>query len=133
MRSLFFLAALLAGHAAANGLDDMKSALAPLQGMVPLRGAYEVHETRTRPGKAPVTLMAAALVREDAGACLVLDDSQFVIATHSPILMAYPDACIYEFSNRGIRPIAYQDTAHFKITRDFLVDHERMIARLFQR
>ncbi len=68
MRYLVFAAALLGGHAGANGLDDMKAALAPLQGMVPLRGAYEVHETRIKPGKAPETLMAAAMVSEDASA-----------------------------------------------------------------
>ena len=64
---------------------------------------------------------------------LLLDDSQFIIATHSPILMAYPDACIYEFSNRGINPILYQDTEHFKVTRDFLAAPERMMGRLFER
>jgi predicted ATPase len=64
---------------------------------------------------------------------LLLDDSQFIIATHSPILMAYPDARIYEFSNRGINPIAYEDTEHFRVTRDFLGNPQRMMGRLFER
>ncbi len=62
---------------------------------------------------------------------LVRDDSQFIIATHSPILMAYPDARIYHFSNRGINPIAYEDTENVRVTRDFLADPEAMIRRLF--
>lgn len=64
---------------------------------------------------------------------LVLDKSQFIIATHSPILMAYPDACIYEFSKGGIKEVAYRDTEHFQITHDFLIDPERMLRVLMER
>ncbi|MFC4158926.1 AAA family ATPase [Chitinimonas lacunae] len=55
---------------------------------------------------------------------LVNQDSQFVIATHSPILLAYPDALIYRFDASGISAVAYEDTEHYKITRDFL-NHPR--------
>ena len=58
---------------------------------------------------------------------LVLQDSQFVIATHSPILMAYPDALILHCGPTGIRPIRYEDTEHFRITRDFLNHRERVM------
>ena len=64
---------------------------------------------------------------------LVLDDSQFIIATHSPILMAYPDACIYRCDKDGLTQVAYQDTEHFKITRDFLANPERMLKILMER
>lgn len=50
-----------------------------------------------------------------------------VIATHSPILLAYPHARIYEFGERGIHEIAYTDTEHYRITKDFLNRHERML------
>ncbi len=53
--------------------------------------------------------------------------SQFVISTHSPILMASPDARIYQ---EGIAPIAYEDTEHFTVTRTFLQDHRRMLRYL---
>jgi predicted ATPase len=46
--------------------------------------------------------------------------SQFLIATHSPILMSYPDATIYNLDDEGIEQIAYEDTEHYKVTRDFL-------------
>lgn len=64
---------------------------------------------------------------------LVLDDSQFVIATHSPILMAYPDASIYHCGEDGISPIAYEDTEHFQVTRDFLANPQRMLRVLLER
>lgn len=58
---------------------------------------------------------------------LVLDDSQFIIATHSPILMAYPDAWIYHCSEDGINRIDYKETEHYQVTRDFLSNPERML------
>jgi predicted ATPase len=62
---------------------------------------------------------------------LVNDDSQFIIATHSPILMAYPDAWIYSCSSTGLSRIEYKDTEHYQITRDFLSNPERMLKILF--
>ena len=64
---------------------------------------------------------------------LVLDESQFIVATHSPILMAYPDACIYQCSNEGVSRVAYEDTEHFQVTRDFLADPQRMLRVLLER
>lgn len=63
---------------------------------------------------------------------LVRDQSQFIIATHSPILMAYPDACIYQCSQDGIAQVAYEDTEHFRVTRDFLANPERMLRILLE-
>ena len=64
---------------------------------------------------------------------LVLDDSQFIIATHSPILMAYPDALIYQCNKDGLSKIAYEDTEHFNVTRDFLSNPQRMLKILMER
>ena len=55
---------------------------------------------------------------------------QFIIATHSPIIMAYPDATIYSFTNTGIEPIAYQETEHYKVTKMFLSRTEKMLEEL---
>ena len=58
--------------------------------------------------------------------------SQFIIATHSPILMAYPNAIIYQLSAEGgISPIAYEDTEHVRVTRDFLNNREAYLRELF--
>jgi predicted ATPase len=46
--------------------------------------------------------------------------AQFIVATHSPILMAYPNAIIYLFSEHGIRQVAYEETEHYQVTRNFL-------------
>jgi predicted ATPase len=63
---------------------------------------------------------------------LVLQDSQFVIATHSPILMAYPDALILHCGPTGLQPVRYEDTEHFRITRDFLLHRDRVLDILMQ-
>jgi predicted ATPase len=58
---------------------------------------------------------------------LVLKDSQFVIATHSPILMSYPDALILHCGPTGLQTIRYEDTEHFRITRDFLLHRDKVL------
>ena len=63
---------------------------------------------------------------------LILDDSQFIMATHSPILMAYPGALIYQCDQDGVRPVAYEDTEHYQITRSFLMQPQRMLEKLFK-
>ncbi len=71
-------------------------------------------------------LSAMALMRK-----LELRGCQFIIATHSPIIMAYPGAAILLFGDHGVRPVAYEDTEHFTVTSDFLADPERMLEVLF--
>lgn len=58
--------------------------------------------------------------------------SQFIIATHSPILLAYPNAWIYQITANGLERIEYTDTEHFRVTRDFLNRHEKFIKELLQ-
>ena len=58
---------------------------------------------------------------------LVKSNSQLLIATHSPILMAYPDSCILELSEKGIARVDYKQTAHYRTTREFLENPERMV------
>ncbi len=61
---------------------------------------------------------------------LVDAHSQFIIATHSPILLAYPHARIIQFDRDGVHEIAYEDTEHYFITRDFLNHYPQRLARL---
>ena len=51
---------------------------------------------------------------------LVLARSQLIIATHSPIILGYPDAWIYQASEHGLERVEYEDTEHYEITRGFL-------------
>jgi predicted ATPase len=62
---------------------------------------------------------------------LVQDQSQFIIATHSPILLSYPGARILQFDGTGITEVEYEDTEHFAITRDFLNHYPRRLEQLF--
>lgn len=57
---------------------------------------------------------------------LIKTDSQFIIATHSPIIMSYPDSTIYEL-NDGVKEVKYKETEHYKITRAFLDKPEKML------
>ncbi len=63
---------------------------------------------------------------------LVKAGSQLIIATHSPILMAYPGACIYELSEQGIAHVDYKDTEHYRVTKQFLDAPERMLRYLIE-
>jgi predicted ATPase len=58
--------------------------------------------------------------------------SQFVIATHSPIIMAYPEAAIFSFGADGIKPMAYEDTEHYRVTQAFLSHRKKMLGVLLE-
>jgi predicted ATPase len=58
---------------------------------------------------------------------LVQDGSQFIIATHSPILLAYPSSKILVFDETGVREDKYENLEHFSVTRDFLNNYERRL------
>jgi predicted ATPase len=61
---------------------------------------------------------------------LVGEGSQFVVATHSPILLAYPGATIYECGEAGLTPVDYDDAAPVRVTRGFLAGPERYLGLL---
>lgn len=56
--------------------------------------------------------------------------SQFVISTHSPILMALPGATVLQLTARGVERVDYRQTEHYQITRRFLEKPEQMLAEL---
>ena len=58
-------------------------------------------------------------------------NSQFIISTHSPILMAYPGAQILYLTHEGIRCVSYEETEHYQITKQFLNAPEHMCKYLF--
>jgi predicted ATPase len=109
-------------HAQSHGESFMALALNRFRG----QGLYILDEPE------------AALAPSRQLALLVLIDqhvkqggSQFIVATHSPILMAYPNATIYNLSSEGgIRPIAYEETEHVTVTRDFLNNREAYLSQL---
>jgi predicted ATPase len=59
-------------------------------------------------------------------------NSQFIIATHSPLLLAYPNATIYSCDSDSLKNIAYTDTEHYQITKHFLDNPGRYLEHLFK-
>jgi len=57
---------------------------------------------------------------------------QFIIATHSPILLGYPDATIYSFDGGKVQEIQYEETEHYQLTRYFLQHREKFLKTLFE-
>ena len=62
---------------------------------------------------------------------LVAEGSQFVIATHSPLILAYPESAIYVCTERGLEPTTYEDAEPVRLTRSFLDSKDRFLQRLF--
>ena len=58
---------------------------------------------------------------------LVLDASQLIIATHSPILMAYPGATILQIDEGELQRVEYEETEHYRVTRQFFSQREKML------
>jgi len=58
--------------------------------------------------------------------------AQFLIATYSPIILSYPGAVLFSLDSDSIREIAYQETEHYRVTRDFLNAPERYFKHLFR-
>lgn len=97
--------ALVQNRFGGNGLyilDEPEAALSPSSLLILLRSIYD----------------------------LVKNHSQFVIATHSPILMSYPGAAVYELDESGMKRTSYQDTNHFILTKQFMDCPERMLKTL---
>lgn len=63
---------------------------------------------------------------------LVKHESQLIIATHSPIVMAYPGAAIYQLDENGIESVSYRETEHYQLTKRFLENPEKMLKYLLE-
>lgn len=86
-------------------LDEPEAALSPQRQLAFLRIIYDL----VKEGKA-----------------------QFIIASHSPILMAYPGATIYSFDEDELNVIQYEETDHYRLTKAFLDNRERFFKHLFE-
>lgn len=58
---------------------------------------------------------------------LIKKGSQFIICTHSPILLAYPNAKIYEIRTKGLEEVAYEETETFNVSKDFLNHYDERV------
>ena len=107
-------------HTRSHGESFMSLLLDKLEG----NGIYlfDEPEAALSPGRQMAALSAIHQLVQDA--------SQFVIATHSPILLSYPNAKIYLFDESGIGEVKYDQTEHYAVTRDFLNNYPRRLQQL---
>lgn len=63
---------------------------------------------------------------------MVAQDAQFIVATHSPLLMAYPGASILSFDRERVERVRYDELESVRLVRDFLLEPERYVRRLIQ-
>jgi predicted ATPase len=54
-------------------------------------------------------------------------EGQFIISTHSPLLLACPGALIYNFDNCPVSPISYEETGHYQVYKNFLMDRSKWL------
>lgn len=88
------------------------------------KGLYLLDEPETPLSPSRVLALLALLKGRAAVGC------QFIVATHSPILMAVPDSQILLFEEGTVRPIAYDDVEHVRITKAFLSAPEKFLRHL---
>ena len=63
---------------------------------------------------------------------LVKNNCQLIIATHSPILLSYPNAEIYELTDNEIKKILYEETQIYAVTKEFLNNYKKMLKILLE-
>lgn len=85
-------------------LDEPEAALSPARQLAFLRVLYDLSESKR---------------------------GQFIVATHSPIILGFPGAKVFWFGESGLREIPYRETEHYRITRGFLENPERYLRHLF--
>ena len=91
------------------------------------KGLYILDEPEA--ALSPMRQMAFLTLMHD----LVVEGSQFIVATHSPIIMAYPQSWIYRLGAEGIKRVEYKETENYRITREFLNCPEKMLGILMER
>ena len=75
----------------------------------------------------PMKLLELMVIIDD----LAKNNSQFIISTHSPILMAYPKAEIYEIDKDGkLNLVKYEETSYYNLTRYFILNYKEMLKKL---
>lgn len=108
-----------------NEISHGESFLALFQRRFVPRGLYLLDEPET-----PLSPMRQLAMLSLLHEMTTDGESQFVIASHSPILMAFPGAAIYHLSGGAPEPIAWRDLEHVSLTRDFLNDPQVFLRHL---
>lgn len=100
-----------------NTLSHGEGILSYLQGRFHLKGLYFLDEPEA--ALSPASQIEFLNLLQQAGA---EGRAQFIIATHSPILLACPDAQIFSFDSSHIKEVSYEETTHYRIFKQFFAD-----------
>jgi predicted ATPase len=100
-----------------NTLSHGEGILSYFGGRYQIKGIYFIDEPEAALSPASQVKFLRQLQRLEAEG-----RAQFIIATHSPILLAYPGAQIFSFDSPSIQEVAYEDTSHYKIYKEFFAD-----------
>jgi len=104
-------------HAQSHG----ESFLSTVQNRFTEKGVYLLDEPEAALSPMRIMTLLVEINR------LVSLGAQFILSTHSPILMAYPDADILQLSPDGIEHVKYTETEHYIVTKEFLNHTDRML------
>ena len=100
-----------------------QSLMAFFKSRLKIKGLYILDEPET--ALSPTSLLELLKLLETAGRS---GKAQFIIATHSPILLACPGARIFTFDEAPVRPIDYEDTSHYRIYKEFMADPQKYVS-----
>jgi predicted ATPase len=106
-----------------NTLSHGESILSYFSTRYHIKGIYFLDEPES--ALSPVSQVKFLKVLQQVEAA---GHAQFIIATHSPILLAYPGAQILSFDGSRIEEVAYEDTAHYKLYKQFFTDRDTFLA-----
>lgn len=115
------------GQADAQGVLPPRRALAKGRGRFVPGGLYLLDEPEA--ALSPQSQLGLLAMLLD----MVKHNAQFIIATHSPLLLAYPGALIYSFDQTPVALAAYEGLDHVRFTREFLSNPERFLRQLDQK
>jgi len=88
-----------------------------------IKGLYLLDEPETALSpKSQVALVRLLREMSQAG------HAQFIVATHSPILLACPNATIYSFDHSPVRPVVYEETGHYQLYKSFMENRQLFLA-----
>ena len=100
-----------------NMLSHGEAILSYFGGRYHIKGIYLLDEPETALSPSSQVRFLKLLQRLEAGG-----HAQFIMATHSPILLAYPGAQIFSFDSPRIEEVDYEDTAHYRLYKQFFTD-----------
>jgi len=105
-----------------NTLSHGEAILSYFSGRYHIRGLYLLDEPEAAFSPSSQVRFLKLLQRLEAAG-----HAQFIMATHSPILLAYPGAQIFSFDSSRIEEVNYEDTTHYKLYKQFFTDRSAFL------